>query len=184
MNFGRIADFRELARFPLDGYESGTSYRVAKHGDEGRMSIELELYERDEPFIKKWEPFEADRDRMTGIVDEGNSYLLFDGGAPVGIFLLERYEWNNCLNIELIEVVRGLRGRGYGRLMLEKIYEIALGMGVRAIRLEAQATNGAAIGFYMKNGYALEGLDLSFYSNEDAETQEIAVFMKRKIPRR
>lgn len=144
--------------------------------------MELELYGRGEPFIKKWEPFEADRERMAGIVDEGNSYLLCDGEAPVGIFLLERYEWNNCLNIELIEVVKDRRGRGYGSLMLEKIYEIALGMGVRAIRLEAQATNGAAIGFYMKNGYVIDGLDLSFYSNEDLETQEVAIFMKRKIP--
>jgi ribosomal protein S18 acetylase RimI-like enzyme len=182
MTFAKVKDFADLLRFPLDGYESGTSYRVMRIESAERTAIELELYTREEPFIKKWEPFGEDRERFEAILAEGNSYFLLEEGDPVGLFLLEKYEWNNCLNIELIEVVKGKRGRGYGRMMLDRIYEIARSMGVRAIRLEAQATNGAAIGFYRRQGYAVEGVDLSLYTNADLETQEVAVFMKRKLP--
>lgn len=52
-----------------------------------------------------------------------------DGGDPVGPFMLEKREWNNCLDIELIEDV-----------------------------------------------------NLSPYTNADLETQEVAIFMKRKLP--
>jgi ribosomal protein S18 acetylase RimI-like enzyme len=182
MTFRRIADFESLRRFPLDGYESGTSYRVARREEAGRLAIELEPYLRERPFVKRWEPFEEDRERFEAIVAEGNSYCLLEDDAPVGLFLLEKYEWNNCLNIELIEVVRESRGRGCGGLMLERIHGIAAAMGVRAIRLEAQATNGDAIGFYRKHGYAIEAIDLSLYTNEDLESQEVAVILKRKLP--
>ena len=182
MTFARIRDFEDLLRFPLDGYESDTSFKVARSETAERTAIELELYDREEPFIKKWEPFAEDRERFESIIAEGNSHFLLEDGEPVGLFLLEKYEWNNCLNIELIEVVKERRGLGYGRVMLDRICEIALAMGVRAIRLEAQATNGAAIAFYLKHGYAVEGVDLSLYSNADLETQEVAVFMKRKLP--
>ena len=181
MTFAKIADFESLRGFPLDGYESDISYRVVRHEEPGRTAIELGLYRREKPFIKKWEPFEEDRERFEAILAEGNSYFLLEGGDPIGMFLLEKYEWNNCLNIELIEVVREKRGRGYGGAMLDRICEIAVAMGVRAIRLEAQATNGAAIGFYLQHGYAIEGVDLSLYSNADLESQEVAVFMKRKL---
>jgi len=182
MTFGLIRDFADLRRFPLDGYESGTSYRVSRREEEGRTAIELEPYRRERPFVKSWEPFEEDRGRFESIVAEGNSYFLLEGDAPVGLFLLERYEWNNCLNIELIEVVRGRRGRGCGRLMLERIFRIAAALGVRAVRLEAQATNGDAIGFYRRHGYAIEGIDLSLNSNADLESQEVAVILKRMLP--
>lgn len=182
MTFERIRGFVDLRRFPLDGYESGTSYRVARREEAGRIAVELEPFRRERPLIKRWEPFEEDRKRFEAIVAEGNSYFLLEDSDPVGLFLLERYEWNNCLNIELIEVVRGRRGRGCGGLMLERIHGIAAAMGVRAIRLEAQTTNGDAIGFYRKHGYAIEGIDLSLYSNADLESQEVAVILKRKLP--
>lgn len=31
------------------------------------------------------------------------------------------------------------------------------------------------------DGYAIEGIDLSLYSNADLETQEVAVILKRKL---
>jgi len=65
--------------------------------------------------------------------------------------------------------------------MLERIYGIASAMGVRAIRLEAQATNGDAIGFYRNHGYAIEAIDLSLYTNADPASQEVAVILERKL---
>ena len=66
--------------------------------------------------------------------------------------------------------------------MLERIFRIAAALGVRAVRLEAQATNGDAIGFYRRHGYSIEGIDLSLYSNADLESQEVAVILKRMLP--
>ena len=46
---------------------------------------------------------------------------------------------------------------------------------------ETQSTNVPAIEFYRKVGFEVEGIDLSYYSNDDAPDGEVANFMKRKL---
>jgi ribosomal protein S18 acetylase RimI-like enzyme len=52
---------------------------------------------------------------------------------------------------------------------------------MRSIVLETQTTNVPAIAFYRACGYALQGIDLSFYGNDDLQRGEVAVFMKKAI---
>jgi ribosomal protein S18 acetylase RimI-like enzyme len=53
--------------------------------------------------------------------------------------------------------------------------------GCRVVVCETQNTNVPAIDFYRKVGFEIGGIDLSYYSNEDVENGEVAIFMKRKI---
>ncbi len=53
--------------------------------------------------------------------------------------------------------------------------------GFRAIVCETQNTNATAIKIYRKLGFRLEGIDISYYSNNDYPDGEIAVFMKRRL---
>lgn len=46
---------------------------------------------------------------------------------------------------------------------------------------ETQSTNGAAIEAYHRLGFRVEGVDISYYSNEDYPDGECAVFMKKRL---
>jgi ribosomal protein S18 acetylase RimI-like enzyme len=52
---------------------------------------------------------------------------------------------------------------------------------LRAIFCETQTTNVRAISFYRKMGFTLDGLNITFYSNDDYPDNEIALFMVRKL---
>jgi ribosomal protein S18 acetylase RimI-like enzyme len=52
---------------------------------------------------------------------------------------------------------------------------------LRCLVCETQTTNVPSIQFYRSMGFHLEGLDLSYYTNEDQERGEMAVFMKKRL---
>jgi ribosomal protein S18 acetylase RimI-like enzyme len=68
-----------------------------------------------------------------------------------------------------------------GKRLMESVIELAKSKGFRAVVLETQNTNVPAIEFYMKCGFELDGIDLSYYTNNDVESGELAFFMKRKL---
>jgi ribosomal protein S18 acetylase RimI-like enzyme len=65
---------------------------------------------------------------------------------------------------------------------MERLVGSAKAAGLRIIVCETQSTNVPAIRFYRRVGFKMEGIDLSYYSNEDmAPEREVAVFMKRRL---
>ena len=46
---------------------------------------------------------------------------------------------------------------------------------------ETQTTNVPAIDFYRSVGFEVGGIDLSYYSNDDVQAGEVALFLKRKL---
>ena len=99
----------------------------------------------------------------------------------VGTLIMERRTWNDTLHIEDLEVMPDWRGRGLGRLLMARADEVTRRLGVRAISLETQSTNVPAIRFYRKCGYEMDCVDLSLYTNRDAEDGEVAISMKKKL---
>ena len=65
---------------------------------------------------------------------------------------------------------------------MDELAVLARTAGLRALAVETQNTNVAAIHFYRSCGFTLEGIDLSYYTNTDLEDGEIAIFLKRKLP--
>lgn len=51
----------------------------------------------------------------------------------------------------------------------------------REIILETQSCNYKAIEFYIKNGFIINGIDLSCYSNDDIKKKEVRLELVYKI---
>jgi len=64
---------------------------------------------------------------------------------------------------------------------MSKVIERAMADGFRCIVCETQTTNFPAISFYKKMGFEIDGLDLSYYTNDDVAQEEIAIFMRKKL---
>jgi ribosomal protein S18 acetylase RimI-like enzyme len=99
----------------------------------------------------------------------------------MGIALTEPREWNRSLWVQELHVTEGHRGCGLGRRLLERAVEHARTLRMRCVVCETQSSNVPAIRFYRALGFALEGVDLSYYTNEDRMRGEVAVFMKRVV---
>lgn len=95
-------------------------------------------------------------------------YVAFDGELLVGYcgFWLVAGE----AHITTIAVGQKLRGRGYGRRLLEHLLETAEGEGATLAALEVRTSNEPAIGLYTSLGFKLVGRRKGYYAktNEDA----------------
>jgi len=177
-----ITDYDFLNTFHFAGYSSKTSYRIDYHSDDTSCSFTMQKYLRPAPYHKEWQPFSSDRERISAILAQGLSFGMVENDSLIAICLLEHFCWNSTINIEQIEVIPAKRGFGLGSQMLNQVMQIAKTNKVRSVSLETQHTNGDAISFYQKNGFKIEGLDLSFYTNHDLATGEVAIFMKKQNP--
>lgn len=91
-------------------------------------------------------------------------------------------EWNNRFRISNIIVFdEGLRGKGIGKMLLEKILEDAKASKARMVVLETQSYNHNAISFYKRNGFDIIGFDLYAYSNEDLKNHNVRIEMGKKL---
>ncbi len=82
-------------------------------------------------------------------------------------------EWSNRLAVTELWVCEELRGRGIGKSLMDKAKEIAKTQGRRALILETQSCNTAAIGFYLHEGFELIGFDSCRYTNNDIGRREV-----------
>jgi len=176
-----ITSFEELELFPLDGYESHFSYFLEQSETENSIVFKLTKTKREKAYIKKWDQWIEDKERLIGIIKQNNSFFLEFKNEIIGVAITQKYEWNNTLNIEMIEIKNEFRKMGFGTIIMKEIESIAKNNEVRAITLETQTANGIAIEFYKKNGYNIEGIDISLYSNEDIKKEEIALIMKKRF---
>ena len=176
-----VTNFEELELFPLDGYESNFSYFLEQLETENSIIFNLTKKKRDSVYIKKWDQWIEDKERLIGIIKQNNSFFLELDNEIIGVAITQKYDWNNTLNIEMIEIKNEYRKMGFGTIIMKEIDRIAQNNKVRAVTLETQTANGIAIEFYKKNGYNIEGIDISLYTNEDIEKEEIALIMKKRI---
>lgn len=172
-----VADAQRLVR----GYESKQRYDVWKVETPERTEIRLELVDLDEPFVKRWDHAERMIEWFRGLLSEGLSFGAWAGDRLVGLALTQRQEWNDTAVVWELHVEGGHRGRGIGRRLLSAVEDAAHGAALRTVMCETQTPNVAAIAFYRSAGYSLEGIDLSYYANDDVERGEVAVFMKKAL---
>ena len=94
----------------------------------------------------------------------------------------ERREWNGTLWVHEFHVRPEVQRRGIGRQLMDELARRAAAAGLRALTLETQNTNVAAIRFYRALGLSIEGIDVGYYSNDDLGPQgTVAVFMRRRL---
>ena len=179
-----IRELRHLQRDDLqvaDGYVSTFRYRVVKTETAGAFCFALDRQELSEPYEKRWVASEADFRRYRDVVGQGMSFAAYDGGRLVGISIAETVGWNGSLWIREFGIANSCRRQGLGRRLMDRVAMHAANEGLRVLVCETQTTNVPAIDFYRKVGFEVDGIDLSYYGNDDVEAGEVALFLKRKL---
>ncbi len=172
------ADLKRLA----GGYESDARYVVTVSLRRGEITFRLVQERLRSPFVKRFpHPAEEVR-RYRGVVRMGWSLGAYDSGRLVAFALVEPRDWNRSLWVHEFAVATSHRRQGIGRRLMAELAGRAREAGYRVLVCETQTTNAPAIAFYRAAGFRLEGVDVSYYSNEDLARGEVAVFMKRRIP--
>ncbi len=164
------------------GYSSPARYTVSKVESPERIVITLELKPLEKPYVKRWEPSDAEEEkRYQQYAAGGYSLGAYDGDQLVGLVVTEPRRWNRTLFIWEFHVAESHRRRGIGRQLMEAVVDKARQAGFRIVALETQSTNLPAITFYRAAGFEIDALDLSLYTNTDTTDGEVAIFMKRKL---
>lgn len=165
----------------LGGYTSSLKYQVCKRETAERVDISLELTALDQPYIKTWETTPEELKRYRQYLGEGLSLGAFEDDRVVGLAIAEAHRWNKTLWVWEFGIDPDYRRQGVGRLLMETLAGKARAAGLRALVCETQNTNVPAIRFYRAVDFQVDGIDLSYYTNDDIEKFEVAIFMKRKL---
>ena len=94
----------------------------------------------------------------------------------VGILDVEEESWRQAAWIWNIMLDVSARGEGLGRHLIQRTIDWAKQRRLRAILLETQSNNTPACHFYAHLGFKLVGINDMFYTNQDIEQQEVALF--------
>ena len=96
-----------------------------------------------------------------------------DGGIAGYVCLMSLFEEAQILDIA---VAPDQRGRGVGRLLMEKALAVAHERGAEIMALEVRESGAAAIGLYQALGFKRVGIRANYY-----EASENAVLMEKTI---
>jgi streptothricin acetyltransferase len=180
--------YKKLERFEPDilvplqtGYSSDERYRVSRSETEARTEIVLELVHLDTPYNKTWKCTEEDIEKYHQVISLGNSYAVYHETNLIAVALAESRYWNRTLWIWEFHVSRAYQRQGIGKKLMNIMADEARNLHLRTMLVETQNTNLPAIRFYRAVGFTIEAIDLSYYTNNDIEDFEVAIFMKRKI---
>lgn len=172
------ADLERIA----SGYSSNTKYKVVVESSEEQVSINLQLVKLKKPYIKKFDHFDHQLiERYNSFLKDNYSFGAYDGNFLIGLALAEPHLWNQTLWMNEFHVAETYRHQGIGKQLMEYVIKKAQEEKLRAIVCETQNTNTSAIRFYQSLGFKIEGVDISYYSNNDYPDGEIALFLKRRL---
>jgi GNAT superfamily N-acetyltransferase len=171
----------ELRRL-VTGYVSTARYAVRQTETGQQWMLTLERVPLAQPYRKRYDPLEAATlEDYRQVVSLGFSFGAYKDAHCVGVALAEPLLWNKSLCVRELHTAETRRRRGIGRQLVDALAEKARAAGLRILVCETQTTNVPAICFYREMGFQLEGIDLSYYSNNDFPDGEIAVFMKKRL---
>ncbi len=156
------------------------TFRVQYEEGPAGSSFTVELVPLTEPHIHHYQ--HIDEEWVRNYLAPADLALgAFDGEELVGVLIAETRRWNDTLWVCEYHVAADRRGQGIGRMLMEAAAEKARTAGLRSIVCETQSNNSNAIKAYRALGFRLEGIDISYYTNQDYPDGDIAVFMKRRL---
>lgn len=172
-----LADLQRL----VIGYTSPERYVVRRLEKAGLLQFALQREPLAKPYVKFWDLDEETISICRRAAASGFSYAAYDHGQMVGLILAEAQDWNRSLWVWEFDVAESHRRQGIGRRLISHVAESAVQGGLRVLVCETQNTNLPAIDFYRSLGFELDGIDLSYYTNQDVTEGEVAFFMKLKL---
>ena len=171
----------DLARI-ASGYTSDSRYTVHYHDSASHTTFELALAKLDQLYIKVYDHFDDEIvQRYAQILENKFSFGAFADNRLVGILIGEPQHWNRSVTVWEFHVAETHRRQGIGRRLMEAVVAQAKRANLRSLVCETQNTNAPAIQAYRKLGFRVEGVDISYYSNQDYPDGEVAIFMKRRL---
>jgi ribosomal protein S18 acetylase RimI-like enzyme len=184
-----MTDVRPLTHFDrtafaavAGGYTTTEIYRVAWSESDALTTFNLTLEPLPQPEQFRFPLREEDVGRYTALAPNDYCFGAYEDEVLVGVALAEPQEWNRTLWVWEFHVAEAHHRQGIGRRLMAAVVERARASGWRALVLETQNTNVPAIRFYRNVGYTLEGIDVSYYTNEDMlPGRTVAVFMKLRL---
>lgn len=99
----------------------------------------------------------------------------YDGGKCVGLAILQQ-AFMRYMYLYDLKVDPDCRGRGVGRLLIEKCKEVAAQEGYKGIYTQGQDNNLGACRFYLKTGFEIGGLDTRVYGGTAQEHKKDILF--------
>ena len=172
-----LSDFERTAT----GYTAHKKYVVTYADTGAEVSFRLEAVALERPFHKEWTFDDETVARYTSMLSEGYSFGAYDNDLLIGLIIAEPQTWNHSLWVWEFHVAADYRHEGIGRRLMERVAAHAKESGFRILVCETQNTNADGIDIYRRLSFRLEGVDISYYTNEDYPDGEVAVFMKRRL---
>ena len=171
-----------LLKALIVGYTTSATYQVSKVETPESIRFALQLLPLEQPLTKHYKPLDAALlQQYSDLAAQGQAFGAFAQNQCVGIALTEPRRWNASLWVLEFHVAPAYQGQGIGRQLMDTLTAHARRSALRCLVCETQSRNVPAIQFYRALGFVLDGLDLSYYTNQDQERGEVAVFMKKRL---
>jgi streptothricin acetyltransferase len=182
-------DIRPLSAFDQErflaiatGYTTTEMYRVMRLEDDRETNFALNLERLPGPERFNFPFDQKELDHYAKLVNDGFCWGAYDDEMLIGVALAEPYWWNKSLWVWEFHIDYFHQHKGIGRRLMTTMAQQALKAGLRAVVCETQNTNVAAIRFYRKVGFTIDGVDVSYYTNDDTlPGRTVAIFMKLKF---
>lgn len=163
------ADFTALARLDLS-FQAQRVFVVQRRATAFALLEEESLPPVDSRYDVDWT--ELARNTVALVAEQD--------GRVVGVGALLLSEWNRRGTIAHLYVDRERRGLGIGTQLVVALERDAAARGARALWVETQNVNLAAIRFYESCGFELCGLDMSLYDPVVVQNQA-AIYLSKAV---
>ena len=181
----QILPLRHLSQAEADriitGYTSNERYAAARLESEAQTTLSLTLEDLPQPYHKKFDTGSETLAMYNQVLEQGFSLGAYRQEYLVALAVAEPRRWNRSLWVWEFDVDPAYRRQGLGMTLMDALSGKAKAAGLRIMVCETQNTNLPAIRFYRKAGFQIEAVDLSYYTNQDVESFEVAIFMKRRL---
>ena len=157
--------------YPLDFRYVTHSYydvEINRIGDDFNVSFAKK------PFDMPFEKVSEHTDKLFGHWwDDIKAWGIVEGNNLLAAIETSVEVWNNRLRVNELWINEKYRHRGIGTAMMDIAVKRARDENRRAVVLETQSCNEAAITFYLKYGFTLIGFDSCAYRNNDMSRREV-----------
>ena len=108
--------------------------------------------------------------------DNDNIFIISDNDCLIGYIIFHiNYDFTDIYKIFIIE---SLRNNGYGKLLIDKVVEIANRYNSKKLLIEVRSNNLAAINFYKHNQFNEISIRKNYYKNPN---DDALIFERRLV---